>query len=70
MSDRFLVRDWRDRSSLVPSIQPLSNVFEAELPTVGAPLLHSEHPNNENCDERNSGHAAYVSLSSYQEYFL
>lgn len=40
--DRFVARGWYGRFISVPGFQPLRNIFEAELATVGAPLLLSK----------------------------
>lgn len=53
----------------MPSLQPLSIVSEAEISTVGAPLLQSELSSGGNCDRLNSVHSVYVSVCSFRKSF-
>lgn len=69
VSDKSLICEWREKCILMTSIQPSSNVLEAELAKVGAPLLHLKLSIDKNSDKLYSVHAAYVAICPIQVSF-
>lgn len=67
--DKFVIRVRHGMRILLPSFQPLRNLFIAELATVSASMLHSELSNDENSEKLYSVQVAHVCIYLSQESF-